>query len=127
MKNLNKYLPFALFLAFFFAGLVAFFQSKPSNKEARVYKIIKEYSPYYIEKRLGGLKILSKTNKDFKEEPSNKDFFKRYEELEKSWGKKHLRLKGDILEIVDNNKTLKKVKLQNKKEINFIHRYYGVK
>lgn len=127
MKNLSKYLPIALFLAFFFAGLAAFMQSKPSHKEARVYKIIKEYSPYYIEKTFGGLKILSKTNKDFKEEPSNKDFFKRYEELEKSWGKEHLRLKGDILEIVDNNKTLKKVKLQNQKEINFIHRYYGVK
>ncbi len=127
MKKLSSFLPFALFLAFLVAGFVAFIQSKPSHKEARVYKIVKEYSPYYIEKSFGGLKILSKKDKDFKEEPSNQQFFKRFEELEKEWGRNHLRLKGNILEIVENNKVLKSIELKNRKEIEFIRNYYGVK
>jgi len=127
MKNLSRYLPIALFLAFFIAGYSAFMNSKPSNKSARIYKIVREYSPYYIEKTLGGLRIKSKIDKEFKEEPSNEEFFKRFEYLEKEWGQKHLKLNGNILTIVDNNKTLKSVKLLNQKEIDFVKKYYGVK
>jgi hypothetical protein len=128
MKNFNKYLPIALFLAFFIFGLNVFLQSKPSHKNARVYKIVKEYSPYYIEKRFGGLEILSKKDKEFKEKPSNENFFKEYEKLERKWGQKHLKLNKNRVTILDdNNKTLKTFDIKNKDELNFIQNYYGVK
>jgi hypothetical protein len=125
---MKKYLPLALFLGFLFISIVTFINSKPSSKNARVYKIVKEYSPYYFQKSFGGLKILSKEDKNFKEEPENTKLFKRFEELERNWGKKHLKIKDNKLEIYDNsNKLLKTVELKTKDEVDFVHRYYGVK
>ena len=128
MKKLNQYLPFALFIAFFGLSILAYINSKPVSKNPRIYKIVKEYSPYYIEKTLGGLRIKSKVDKEFKEEPSNMEFFKRLEYLERSWAQNHLFIKDGKLFIVDDNKTtLKSVELKNKKEYNFLQQYYGIK
>ena len=128
MKNLNKFLPIALLIAFFIFGLNVFLQSKPTPKNSRVYKIVQEYSPYYIEKRFGGLEILKKNDKEFKEKPSNENFFKDFEKLEREWGQKHLRLNNNQVTIVDdNNKTLKVFDIKNKDELNFVKNYYGVK
>ena len=127
MKNFNKYLPIALMIGFFLIGFNVFLESRPTPKNKRVYKIVKEYSPYYIEKRFGGLEILSKKDKDFKEKPSNEEFFKTYEELERKWGKRHLILNKNQLTIVDdNNKTLKVIDLKTKDELNFVKSYYGL-
>ena len=126
MSKLSKYLPIALFLGFLFIGLVTFFASKPTQKNARVYKIVKEYSPYYIEKTLGGLRIRKKGDKEFKEEPTNAEFFKRYEFLEREWGQKHLKLKEKTLSIIKNGKSIKTVELKDANEINFVKKYYGV-
>jgi len=127
MSKFSKYLPFALFLGFLFIGIVTFFASKPSPKNARVYKIVREYSPYYIEKTLGGLRIRKRGDKEFKEEPANTEFFKRFEYLERDWGQKHLKLNGNKLTIVDNKKVLKTIKLKDTNELNFVKKYYGVK
>ena len=128
MKSFNKYLPIALFLAFFIFGLNVFLQSRPTAKNERVYKIVKEFSPYYIEKRFGGLEILKKDDKEFKEKPANEEFFKRYEELEREWGKKHIKISANKVIITDNNGTeLKSFEIKNNKEREFLNRYYGVK
>jgi len=128
MQKYSKYLPIALFLGFLFIGIVTFMQAKPTHKEARVYKIVKEYSPYYLQKTIGGLNILKKGDKEFKESPDNAQLFKRFEFLEKEWGQKHLKLENSTLYILDDsNKTLKTLKLQNQKELNFVKNYYGVK
>ena len=127
MNKMSKYLPFALALAFFLIAFNAFLNSKPQEKNKRVYKIVKEYSPYYIEKRFGGLRILSKEDKEFKEDPSSMNFFKELQKLEKNWAKNHLKLEGNTLTILDNNgKIVKKVELKNQKEIDFVKNYYGV-
>ena len=127
MNKFSKYLPIALFLGFLFVGLTTFFTSRPTQKNARVYKIVKEYSPYYIEKSLSGLRIRNKKDKEYKEEPTNAEFFTRYEFLEKDWGQKHLKLTGKTLHINDDNKELKTIELQKQDEINFVKKYYGVK
>ena len=127
MNKFSKYLPIALFLGFLFVGLTTFFASRPTHKNARVYKIVKEYSPYYIEKTLSGLRIRNKKDKEYKEEPTNAEFFTRYEYLEKSWGQKHLNLTGNTLHITDGNKELKSIELKNQDEVNFVKNYYGVK
>ncbi len=128
MSKLSKFLPFTLFLAFFLIGFATFINSKPSHKNERVYKIVRKYSPYYIEKTFGGLIIKKKGDDKFKKEPDNANFFKEFEALEKKWGEGHLKLEGNSLNILDDSgKIVKKVELKNKDEINFVHKYYGVK
>jgi len=124
---MKKYLPIALFLGFIFVGLLAFLDGRPSHKNARVYKTVQNYSPYYLDKRFGGLQIMNKEDASFKEKPDNITLFKEFERLEKKWGKKHLSIKENKLIIVDNNgTTLKELPLENKDEITFIHNYYGI-
>jgi len=128
MQKFRKYLPFVFLLAFFLIGLNVFIQSRPTPKNKRIYKIVKEYSPYYIEKRFGGLEILNKQNKEFKEKPTNETFFKRYESLERDWGKKHLTLNNNRVTIKDDsNKTLKTFEIKTDDELKFIKSYYGIK
>ena len=127
MNSMKKYLPFALFLGFLIFGLSAFFQSKPAAKNERVYRTVQQYSPYYLEKRFGGLEILNKEDKEFKEKPNNMTFFKEFARLEKEWAKKHMRLDSNTLVILDNNGTeVAKLSLQNKEELDFVHSYYGL-
>ena len=127
MDSFRKYLPIALFLGFLLFGLNAFLESKPSNKNARVYKTVQKYSPYYLDKRFGGLQIMSKEDPKFKEKPNNMTLFKEFERLEREWGQKHLKIQNNILVISDNNGTeLLTLPLQTKEESDFTHRYYGI-
>jgi len=124
---MKKYLPLALFLGFAFIVFFAFLEGRPSPKNARIYKTVQKYSPYYLDKRLGGLQIMNKEDSDFKEKPTNKTLFKEFERLEKEWGEKHLNIKDNSLIIVDKNgTTLKELTIQNKNEMAFIHTYYGI-
>ncbi len=127
MNSFRKYLPLALLLGFLALGLGAFFQSKPSHKNERVYKAVQEYSPYYLDKRFGGLLIKNREDPEFKEKPNNMTLFKEFERLEKKWGKTHLKLNGNTLVISDNNGTaVAELSLQNKEELDFVHSYYGL-
>jgi len=127
MDSFRKYLPIALFLGFLLFGLDAFLQSKPSSKNARIYKTVQKYSPYYLNKRFGGLQIMSKEDPEFKEKPNNMTLFKEFERLEREWGQKHLKIQNNILVISDDNGTeLSTLLLQTKEESDFIHRYYGI-
>jgi hypothetical protein len=127
MQKFSKYLPIALFLGFLVLGISAFIESKPSSKNERVYKFVQQYSPYYLEKRFGGLEIRSKKDEEFKEKPNNMTLFKEFERLERSWGREHLKLHGDTLLVVDENGTAQaKLPLQSTQELQFIQQYYGV-
>jgi len=127
MQHMRKFLIPALFLGFLFIGINALIQSKPSPKNARVYKTVQQFSPYTLEKRFGGLQIINKEDPEFKEKPNNMTLFKEFERLEKTWGKKHLKLSNDQLIIMDNNGTIvHTLKLQAKDEVEFVHRYYGI-
>jgi len=127
MKSFRKNIPIIVLLAFVLLGISAFLQSKPSHKNERVYTTVKQYSPYYLDKRFGGLQIMSKKDADFKEKPTNKTLFKRLDQLEKAWGQKHLKLENNILIILDNNGSqLSKLPLNTQEEINFTHHFYGI-
>jgi len=124
---MSKYLPFALFAAFFFAALVAFMQSRPTPKNARIYRTVKPCSPYYLKQRLGGLSIRSKTDPSFKLEPDNAELFHTLEALEKKWAKKAMKRHGDTLIVYDVNGTIcAEITLQNDDERAFVNNYYGV-
>ena len=127
MKAFKKILPFALILGFILFGLDAFLQSKPSTKNKRIYKAVQVYSPYYLDKRFGGLQIMNKEDSEFKLTPNNMTLFKEFERLERTWGEKHLKLQSNQLIIVDNNGTqLSSIPLNTTEELDFIHRFYGI-
>ena len=127
MNRLKKYLPVALAIGFFIFGLNAFLESKPSHKNARIYKNVQKYSPYYLNKRFGGIEILSKEDSEFKEKPTNMELFKELGRLEKSWAKTHLKIDNNTLIVVDNNQTkLLSLPLKTAKELQFINSYYGI-
>jgi hypothetical protein len=127
MNSFRKYLPIALFLGFLIFGLDAFFQSRPDAKNGRVYKTVQQYSPYYLDKRFGGLQIMSKEDPEFKEKPTNKTIFKEFSRLEKEWAKTHLKLDNSNLVILDNNGTqISSLPLQTIEEFDFVHKYYGI-
>ena len=123
---MKKYLVIALGLGFAFLAINAFMEAKPVSK-APIYKSIEKYSPYYLEKRFGGLEIMSKIDPNFKEKPNNMEVFHRMEFLEKEWGQKHLKIVSNTLVVSDNNGTkLVKLPISTKIDSDFIHKYYGI-
>ena len=127
MKQFNRYLMPALFMGFFLFGLVAFIDSKPSPKNTRIYKTVQHYSPYYLDKRFGGLQIMSKADPEFKEKPNNTTLFQEFERLEREWGKQHLKVENNTLIILDDNGTKQaSLPIKTQDERTFIQHYYGV-
>jgi hypothetical protein len=127
MNKFSKYLIWGLIVGFLLLGVNAFLKSKPETKSPRIYKEIKKYSPYYLDKRVTGLDIKSRENKEFKESPDSFKVFHRLDTLEQAWGKKHLRVKDTTLTVLDNNGSiLTTIPLQNRDEVDFIHRFYGI-
>jgi len=124
---MRKTIFIALGVAFLFFGISSYMQSRPAPKNKRVYDIVQEYNPYYLDKRFGGLTILNKNDKEFKEKPSNMDVFHRIEALGKKWASSHLKLENSTLFIKDNNSSaITKIPLNGSEEINFVHNYYGI-
>ena len=124
---MRKYLIWALAAGFLDIGLTTLFKSQPEPKNKRVYQEIQKYSPYYIDKRVGGLNIKSREDEEFKEKPDNVQIFHRLDELEQNWGKTHLKLENSQLLILDNNgTTLTTFPLESQDEIDFIHSFYGI-
>jgi len=123
---MRKYLVIALSLGFALIAVNAFLGSKPSEK-APIYNSIKPYSPYYLDKRFGGLQIMSKLDPQFKEKPDNMEVFHRLEFLEREWGKQHLKIENNQLIILDNNNSiLATVPISTKEDRTFIHKFYGI-
>ncbi len=119
-------LPIALALGLLFFFYQSYQGSKPEDKNKRVYTELKEFIPYSLEKRFGGITILS-TKNDIKEKPPASQIFHRLDELEKLWGKTHLKLDGNSLTVLgDDNKTVKTINLQNESEIAYIKNFFGL-
>jgi hypothetical protein len=70
---------------------------------------------------------MSKTDTEFKEKPTNMEIFHRLEFLEKAWGKTHLKVVANQLNIEDENHTIiKELPLNSVEDSNFIHSFYGI-
>jgi hypothetical protein len=119
-----------LFAGFIFAFLVMGFismqRAMPEAKEDRIYKEIEVYSPYKLEKIIGGLAIIDKRT-GTKEKPSAADVMHRLDELEKKWGNKHLKVVDNQLIVYgDNNQSITKIFIETDKERQFLNRFYGI-
>ena len=124
---MQRILFIALSVGFLIFGFSAYMQSKGTAKNKRVYQAIHRFSPYYLEKRFGGLQIRKKGDDSFKEKPDNREVFHRMDALEKAWGHHHLRLSGTTLTIHDDNgTTLGTLTLKTPEEQRFVHTYYGL-
>lgn len=127
MSSFRNYLFALLAIGFVVIAISAYFESRPEQKNQRIYQEVKKYSPYYIEKRFGGLQILSKTDKDFIEKPKNIEIFHQLDLLEKKWGKNHLKIENSQLYILDDhNASIATIPLQSQEEFDFIRQFYGV-
>ena len=126
MKFSNSIL-IGLIVLFFVLGFNALQDAKPTQKDQKIYKEVKEYIPFYLEKRLGGFSILSKED-DIKEKPPITEVYHRLEQLEKGWGMSHLKLVENKLEVYDNNKTkIKTIPNLTQDDIKWVKVYFGVK
>jgi hypothetical protein len=123
---MSKKMFIGLIFVFAFLSFIAFKNALPKRKNKIVMNALSTYIPYKLEKRLGGLTIIN-TKTGTKEKPKNDVIFKRLDKLEMEWGKKHLIINGSILSIInDKNQTVKSFKLENKKQINFVHNFFKI-
>ena len=102
-KKNNNLLLLGFLVGFFIIGYVSFKDALPQDKNERVYSIIKPYLPYTIEKRLGGFTIIDKKTGD-KEKPPASEALKFMDTLDKKWGKEFLKVEGNVLMILNENK-----------------------
>jgi len=124
--NPKKGIFIGVIFAFFALGFIAIQKATPDAKEHRIYKAIKVYSPYKFEKTIGGLAIIDKRD-GTKEKPNAADALYRMDDLDKQWGKKHLRvLESDLIVVGDNNQTVTKIFIQTPKERAWIKSFYGI-
>lgn len=124
--SVKKGLIFGFFFAFLVLGAVSMKRAMPEAKEERIYKAIKVYSPYKLEKRMGGLTILN-TQTGTKEQPVSADIMLRFDEVEKAWGKSHLQVQeNEVIVIGENNQTIVRIFIENEKEREFLKKFYGI-
>lgn len=124
--SMKKALIFGFFTAFLILGVVSMNRAMPDAKEARIYSAIKVYSPYTIEKKIGGFNIVDKRTGE-KEKPSSKEVFHRLDELEQKWGKKYLSIKdNEVLIKGENNQTVARIFIETEKEKVFLKTFYGI-
>jgi len=125
MSLVKKVFVFSLFTAFLVMGFVSMKRAMPENKEERIYKAIKAYSPYYLEKRIGGLLIMNKKD-DTKEKISAAEVLHRIDELDKKWAENHLSIEGsDVIVRKDDNTTVK-IFIETPKERAFLKSFFGI-
>jgi len=124
--GIKKGLMFGFLFAFLVMGFIAMQRATPDAKEDRIYKAIKVYSPYQLEKRMGGLTIVNKQT-GVKEKPSASEVLHRMDELDKEWGKTHLKIaNNDLLILGDNGQTIVKIFIETEKERAFLKRFFGI-
>jgi len=124
--NPKKGLLFGFLFAFLVLGFIAMQRAMPEAKEERIYNAIKVYSPYKLEKRLGGLTIID-TRTGTKEKPNASEVLLRMDELDKEWGRSHLRVENnDVVILGDNNQTVTRIFIETTKEREFLQRFFGL-
>jgi hypothetical protein len=113
-----------LVVVFFTLSFKAFQDAQPEKKSDRIYTEIRKYSPYYLEKRVGGFRIMMKGSTE-KEEPPITDVFNRLDTLDKGWGEKSMSIDNENLIIKDKEqKEVAKIKFENKEEKEWVIKFY---
>ena len=122
----KRVLIFAVLSAFLVMGIVSMKRAMPEPKVERIYKSIKAYSPYQLEKRIGGLIIRDSRDEEFKEKPSSAEVLHRMDELDKAWFKDHLRVVNNDIIITQEDNTTVKIFIETPEERAFIQSFFGI-
>jgi hypothetical protein len=126
MSNIKKGLFLGVLFAFLVMGFVAMQRATPQAKEERIYKQLKVYMPYTLEKTIGGFAIIDSRD-GHKESPSAAEVMLRLDELEKAWGKEHLRIGEQDVEVLsDTNQSVVKISIETQKERLFLKHFFGI-
>ncbi|RLA83811.1 MAG: hypothetical protein DRG78_03255 [Epsilonproteobacteria bacterium] len=133
MKNKSKEFKFSnifmvgLTMLFFVLGYNALQDAQPEPKNERIYKELKAYMPYYLEKRVGGFQIMMKGSKT-KEKPPITEVYRRLEQLEKGWGKEFLKIVDNDLIVIDKDgKTIGKIAFHLPEEKQWVNKFFEIK
>jgi hypothetical protein len=121
----KKVFIFVLLAGFLTMGILSMKRAMPEAKEERIYKAIKVYSPYQLEKRIGGLSIVNK-RENIKEKPSSAEVLHRLDELDKEWAKESLRVENNDVIITKEDNTTVRIFIETPKERAFIKSFFGV-
>jgi hypothetical protein len=125
--KLSKYFIIGLAALFFGLSFQALKDAQPAPKNMRIYKELKTFMPYYLEKRVGGFQIRMK-NSSVKEKPPITEVYKRLDQLEQGWGKKFLQLSQNNLLVKDKNGTvIKTIVLKAPEEKLWVQTFFGIK
>ncbi len=124
--NMKQGMFIGVIAAFLILGFVSMQRAMPDAKSDRIYKAIEVYSPYKLEKRMGGLTIVDSRD-GRKEKPSAADVLLRLDELDEVWGKKHLKIENDAVVVFgDNNQSIVKIHIQTPQEKAWVKKFYGI-
>ncbi|PLY09515.1 MAG: hypothetical protein C0626_11125 [Arcobacter sp.] len=124
-KRVSNLLLLGFFIGFFVIGYISFNDAIPQEKNKRVYNLLKPHFKYVLDPSMSGFTIKYKETGE-KEKPPASEVFKRVDELDKEWGKDHLQLKDNRLEVVDNNKkVISVIILNDEKEIAWIKHFFN--
>jgi len=125
--KMSNFFIVALAILFFILGFNALRDAQPIHKSKRIYKEIKKYSPYYLEKRIGGFQIMMKNSKE-KEKPPITEVFSRLDQLEQGWGKDALKIINNDLIVMDKNgTTIGTIKIKTNEEKQWIQSFFKIK
>ncbi len=117
----------ALTLLFFFLGYKTLKEAKQEPKSQRIYQEIKKYSPYYLEKRIGGFQIMMKGS-DVKEKPPITEVYTRLDQLDKGWGKEHISIDDNHVIIKSKDqKIIAKIKIELDSEKKWVQSFFQIK
>jgi len=122
----KRVLIFGLLAGFLIMGILSMERAMPQAKEERIYKAIKAFSPYSLEKRMGGLTILDSRDKEKKEKPSAAEVLLRLDELDKQWAKTHIVVKNNDVIITKEDNSTVKIFIETPKERAFIKSFFGI-
>jgi len=124
--KMSNYFIAGLTILFFVLGIQALQDAQPEDKNERIYKSLKAYMPYYLEKRIGGFQIMMKGSIE-KETPPIKEVYIRLEQLEKGWGTEHLKIVNNDLIIMDKDKKeIGKITFHLKEEIIWTKKFFNI-
>ncbi len=133
MNNENKsvsvakrVLIFTLLSGFLIMGILSMKRAMPAEKEERIYTAIKAYSPYRLEKRIGGLTIIDSRDPEKVEKPTAAEVLHRIDELDKAWAKTNIIVQNNDVIITKEDNSTVKIFIETPKERAFIKSFFGI-
>ena len=120
----SKKTVYILMAVFAFLSISALIVNMPEAKDEKVMAKITPYFPYELTKTFGGLDIKDKRTGE-RLKVANAKVFLAYDAKLKEWGKTHLKLEGDTLDILDDNGTVvDRMKLDGK-DLAFVKHFFN--